>query len=74
MNTKYLSQDERHDAKRAARKARKAILQTFSQKELAAWKKSGKGLRVFAETIGKNQPKTPAAGRPKPDGEGDAQA
>lgn len=65
MNTKYMSREDRKAAKRLARRERKAIKSSFSPKELKAYKKSGKGLRVYAEGIGKNRPKTPAAGKPK---------
>lgn len=65
MNTKYLSREDRKKAKRLARRERKAILASFSPKELKEYRKSEKGLREYAEEIGKNRPKTPAAGKPK---------
>lgn len=55
MDTKYMSKGDRKAAKRAARRVRKSILASFTPKELKAYKKGGKGLRVYAETIGKNQ-------------------
>ena len=59
MDTKYMSREDRKTAKRAARKSRKAILLGLSAKQLKTYRKSGKGLREFAESIGKNIAKTP---------------
>ena len=59
MDTKYMSREDRKTAKRAARKSRKAILHSFSSKELKTYNKSGKTLREFAESIGKNIAKAP---------------
>ena len=68
MNTKYLSREERTAAKKAARKVRKAMLASFSPKELASWNKvkAEKGLRTFAETIGKNVPRPEVEGKRVP--------
>ena len=57
MNTKYLSREDRKKVKRQARQDRKAILLSLTRKERKEWKRGNKGLRAFAESIGKNQPK-----------------
>lgn len=57
MKTKYMSGDERKKAKRAARNRRKAMLHSFSPKELKAYRNSNKGLAAYAEEIGKLVPK-----------------
>lgn len=68
MNTKYLTREERKAAKKAARKARKVILASLSPKELASWNKvkGEKGLRTFAETVGKNVPRPEVEGKRMP--------
>ena len=53
MKTKYMSREERKKAKHTARSRRKAMLHSFTPKELKAYRKSGKGLAAYAEEIGK---------------------
>ncbi len=67
MNAKYLSRDERTSIKRKARQERKAIFHSLSKKEAKEWKRSGKGLRDYAETVGKNRAKDWYAPTPKAD-------
>ena len=57
MKTKYMSREDRKKAKHAARARRKAMLHSFTPKELKTYRKSGKGLAAYAEEIGKLIPK-----------------